>query len=75
MFVEAVEIGFFGGVSQVAALDLFAYVAIDQALKSDGLAQWQAMVDFQPQSLGRTSGFRLGRIIVECSQSYRWPGC
>jgi len=71
VFVDAVKIGFFGGVRQLAPLDLFAYVAIDQALKSNGLAQWQAIVDLQAETFGRTSGVRLGRIIFDCTQSYR----
>ncbi len=60
MFVDAVEIGFFGGVRQVAPLDLFAYVAIDQALKGNGLAQWQAIVDLQ----ARPSAARLASAWV-----------
>ena len=38
MLVDAVEIGFSGGVREFAPLDLFAHVAIDQALKGNSLA-------------------------------------
>jgi hypothetical protein len=40
MFVDAVEIGFLGSVREVAPLDLFADIAIDQALKGYSLAHW-----------------------------------
>jgi hypothetical protein len=71
VLVDTVEIGFFGGVGQIALIDHFAYVAIDEALKSDCLAQWQATVDFQSETFGRTSGIRPSRIILDGPQSYR----
>jgi hypothetical protein len=59
VFVDPVEIGFLAGMCEVALFDLFVYIAIDQALKSNGLAHRQAMVDFESETLGRTSGIRL----------------
>jgi len=58
-------------VRKVAPLDLFSYIAIDQALKSYGFAHRQAIVDFQSETFGRMSGIRLGRIILDRPQSYR----
>jgi len=56
---------------EVALLDLFVDVAIDQALKSNGLAHRQAMVDFESETFGRTSRIRLRWIIFDRAQSYR----
>jgi len=58
-------------VCKLAALDLFADVAIDQALKGNNLAQRQAIVDFQSETFGCTSGIRLGWIIFDSPQGYR----
>lgn len=69
MFVDTVEIGFPGGMCEVASLDLFVDVAIDEALESNRLAQWQPVVDFQSEAFGRTPGIRLGWIVFDCPQS------
>ena len=73
MLVDAVEIGFFGSVRQIAPIDHFADVAIDETSESNCLAHWQAIVDFQSKTFGRASGIRLGRIIFDRPQSYRGP--
>jgi hypothetical protein len=71
VFVDPIEIGFLAGVREVAFFDLFVDVTIDQALKSNGLSQGQSVVDFEPETFGRTPGIRLRRIIFDCTESYR----
>jgi hypothetical protein len=70
MFVDPIEIGFLGGMCEVALFDLFGYIAIDQALKSNSLAHRQALVDSESETFGRPSGIRLGWIIFDRTQSY-----
>ena len=67
----AASVPFLGGVRKVAPLDLFADVAIDQALKSGSLAHRQAIVDFQSETFGGAPGIRLGWIIFDSPQGYR----
>jgi len=59
-----------GCVCEFAQFDLFADVAIEQALESHGLPQWQAAVDLQSQTLGRSSGIGLGREVPRGPQRY-----
>jgi hypothetical protein len=52
VLVDAVEVGFLGGVGQFAMLDLFPDVAVDESLEGDSFSQGQAVVDLESQALG-----------------------
>jgi hypothetical protein len=76
VLVDTVEIGFFGDVRKVASLDLFADVAIDQALKSNRLPHRQAIVDFRSEPANRfhcESGGRCSRHHCRSSSGKNWP--
>jgi len=47
-------------VRKVAPFDPFADIAIDQTLKSNRLAHWQPVVDFESETFGRLASAWVG---------------
>jgi hypothetical protein len=55
----------------MAAFQVFMYGRFWVFTEGNGLAHRQAMVDFESETFGRTSGIRLGWIIFDRTQRYR----